>query len=227
MLHATMTRTTNRTGCDMNTSEQINELAAALAKAQGELTNPVKDKKNPHFKSSYADLAGGLDTIRPTLARHGLSVVQMTRADGDMIFLHSRLLHASGQWMEATYPVCRLGKHQEMGSALTYARRYALFGLVGVAGDDDDDGNAAGTARGRPAVAAATPPKAANAIKKERPGEWAEIEAAVRAASTNEDLRDLWEVWEPRTRDYPQAWKDQLDDLWLTQADAIDARRVA
>jgi hypothetical protein len=211
----------------MQTSEQINELAAALAKAQGEIQNPEKNRVNPHFKNSYADLAGGLETIRPTLARHGLSVVQMTRADGDMVFLHSRLLHASGQWMEATYPVCRLGKHQEMGSALTYARRYALFALVGVAGDEDDDGNAASTARGRPVAAVAVPTKPANAIKKERPGEWAEIEAAVRSAQTTEDLRDLWEVWEPRTRDYPQAWKDQLDDLWLTQADAIEARKVA
>jgi hypothetical protein len=211
----------------MQTSEQINELAAALAKAQGEIQNPEKTQTNPHFKSKYADLAGGLDTIRPTLARHGLSVVQMTRADGDMVFLHSRLLHASGQWMEATYPVCRMGKHQEMGSALTYARRYALFALVGVAGDEDDDGNAAATARGRPVTAVSVPAKPANAIKKERPGEWAEIETAVRSCQTTEDLRDLWEVWEPRTRDYPPAWRDQLDELWITQADAIDARRVA
>lgn len=224
----------------MNTSENISDLAAALAKAQGEIQNPERNRVNSHFKNSYADLAGGLDTIRPTLAKHGLAVVQMTRADGDMVFLHSRLLHASGQWIEATYPVCRLGKHQEMGSALTYARRYALFALVGVAGDDDDDGNAAGTARGRPTAVPPKPynsdnpppsqpvaTKAANAIKRERPDEWAEIERQVRSAQTSEDLRDLWDVWEPKTRDYPPAWKDQLDDLWLTQADTIEARKVA
>jgi hypothetical protein len=224
------TPTTNRMGCDaMNTSENLSELGKALAAAQTEITNPAKNKNNLHFKSSYADLAGGLDTIRPILGKHGLSVIQMTRAEGDMVFLYTRLLHSSGQWVEATYPVCRLGKHQEMMSALTYSRRACLFAVCGVAGEDeDDDGNAAATARGRPVQAvAAAAPKSAYAVKKDRPGDWAEIETAVRSCQTTEDLHDLWEVWEPRTRDYPPAWRDQLDELWITQADAIDARRVA
>lgn len=217
----------------MQTSEAINELAAALAKAQGEIQNPSKDKLNPHFKSRYADIADGLVAVRPVLSKHGLSIVQATDiADDGSVVLRTRLMHMSGQWLESLYPVGRLTKHMELGASMTYAKRQALFAMVGVAGDMDDmDGTDTGSSdrdvhTKRPAVAA-VPTKAANAIKKERPGEWAEIETAVRAAQTNEDLRDLWEVWEPRTRDYPPAWRDQLDDLWLSQADAIDARRVA
>lgn len=131
----------------MQTSETIDAIAAALAKAQGEIHNPAKSKQNPHFRSSYADLAGGLDVIRPALSKHGLSFVQTTSMDGDLVVLHTRLMHTSGQWLEGTYPVTKLGKHQDMMSALTYSKRAALFALVGVAGeDDDDDGNAAGTA---------------------------------------------------------------------------------
>lgn len=130
----------------MNTSEQIGELAVALSKAQGELRNPVKGAENPHFRNRYADLASGLDAIRPVLSKHGLALAQMTFIEGDMLMLDTRLIHAgSGQWLRSVYPVSRLGmKHQEGGSSMTYARRYAGFSLVGIAGaDDDDDGNEA------------------------------------------------------------------------------------
>lgn len=131
----------------MNTSDQINEIAGALAKAQAEIRNPEKDRENPHFKSRYATLASGLDVARPVLAKHGLSVVQTPSVDGDGLFLTTRLLHSSGQWIESEYPVCKIGQQQQMGSALTYARRYSLFALVGIAPDeDDDDGNAANDA---------------------------------------------------------------------------------
>lgn len=133
----------------MNTSTEINELAKALASAQAEIRNPKKDALNPHFKSNYADLAGGLDCVRPALAKHGLSVVQSTGMDGDMMMLTTRLLHASGQWIESIYPVAKFpAPQQQVGSALTYSRRYSLFAMVGVAGtDDDDDGNVANTVK--------------------------------------------------------------------------------
>ena len=138
----------------MNTSEQIGELAVALSKAQGELRNPVKGAENPHFRNRYADLASGLDAIRPVLSKHGLALAQMTFIEGDMLMLDTRLIHAgSGQWLRSVYPVSRLGmKHQEGGSSMTYARRYAGFSLVGIAGaDDDDDGNEAQKVDTRPA----------------------------------------------------------------------------
>jgi ERF superfamily len=127
----------------MKTSETIDAISAALAKAQGEIANPAKDAQNPHFRSSYADLAGGVNAIRAPLAKNGLAYIQATRLDGDILMVDTRVSHSSGQWIESEFPACRFpAKPQEVGSALTYARRYALFAIVGIAGEDDD-GNAA------------------------------------------------------------------------------------
>jgi len=203
----------------MKTSEQINELAAALAKAQAEIENPTKNTTNSHFKSRYADLAGGLTTIRPTLAKHGLAVTQLTSADGDMITLHTRLMHASGQWLEATYPVCRLGKHQEMGSALTYARRYALFAAIGVAGeDDDDDGNSAAAPSGGSAR------KSSYAVKKENPEAWPSLEKAVRAATSRDELTAVWREYKDTIAVWPLSWKEQADELFSVRAGEVADR---
>lgn len=125
------------------TSEQLSEFAEAFAKAQGELANPPKNKVNPHFNSRYVDLSDGLDVIRKTFSKHNLAIIQGTSFENEITILTTRVLHKSGQWMEWTYPVSGLDTHQKMGSAMTYARRYALFSIVGVAGEDDDDGNAA------------------------------------------------------------------------------------
>ena len=127
----------------MNTSETINEIAAALAKAQAGIQNPAKESENPHFKSRYADLSSGLNAVRPTLAANGIAIIQATGMEGDLMMLETRLVHVSGQWIGSIYPVCRFPtKQQEAGSALTYARRYALFALVGIAGEDDDGNEA-------------------------------------------------------------------------------------
>lgn len=127
----------------MQTSEKIDLIATAMAKAQAVITNPAKDKTNPHFKSKYADLASGLDCIRPALSANAIAIFQATEIVDDGVILRTRLVHTSGQWLESTYPVSKFAKHQEMGAALTYAKRQALFSLVGVCGDDDDDGNEA------------------------------------------------------------------------------------
>jgi len=127
----------------INTSQELDAFAEAFAKAQGELTNPPKNKVNPHFNSRYVDLSDGLDVIRKTFSKNGLAVIQGTTFENEVTILTTRILHKSGQWMEWTYPVSGLDTHQKMGSAMTYARRYALFSIVGVAGEDDDDGNAA------------------------------------------------------------------------------------
>ena len=124
----------------MNTSESINEIAAALAKAQAKIRNPAKNKVNPHFKSKYADLADGLDVIRPALSEQGIAFIQPTEVVDDGVILRTRLIHSSGQWIESTYPVSKMTQHQQMGAALTYAKRQSLFALVGVCGDDDLDG---------------------------------------------------------------------------------------
>jgi len=130
----------------MQRSEQINELTAALAKAQAAIEGAVKDKKNDHFKASYADLGAVWDAIREPLTKHGLSVVQFPRACEMGIEVETTLLHTSGQYMSDTLamPVGRRDAHG-FGSAITYARRYALMAVAGIA-PVDDDGNAA-TAR--------------------------------------------------------------------------------
>lgn len=130
----------------MTTSDQINELAAALAKAQIDIGGAKKDSTNPHFKSAYADLASVRDAARP-LAQHGIAIVQSCRMgitdQGIVAEVETRLVHSSGQWMADTLavPVSKPDA-QGIGSAITYGRRYTLAAFAGIA-PEDDDGNAA------------------------------------------------------------------------------------
>jgi hypothetical protein len=127
-------------------SDQINDLAAALAKAQAEIQNPKFDSVNPHFKSKFASLAAVRNAIVPVFAKHGLSVLQnLTMAPDKSIACETIILHSSGQQMRLGPLVMPASKNdaQGLGSAATYARRYSLLGMAGVAGEEDDDGNAA------------------------------------------------------------------------------------
>jgi hypothetical protein len=127
----------------MRTSEATDIIDAEITKAQKTMPNPDLDGLNPAFRSKYTTLANGLGVAKEHLSAHGISVYQATRVEGDILMLDTRLA-CKGQWIEAEYPVCRFpAKPQELGSALTYARRYSLFSLVGIAGEEDDDGNAA------------------------------------------------------------------------------------
>jgi hypothetical protein len=132
-------------------SETIGTIAAALAKAQGELVNPEKTLaatvRSPFPREEakifrYASLASGLDIIRKRLGAHEIATVQTTAIEGDQIRLTTLLAHASGEWIASDWPVCaaaEVAAPHRMGAALTYARRYALFALVGIAGEDDLD----------------------------------------------------------------------------------------
>jgi hypothetical protein len=130
-------------------SESIANLAAALAKAQRALVNPeksltatIKADGVPEQTFRYAPLSSGLDIIRKTLGQHEIAVVQTTSTDAGMINLTTMLAHASGEWIASEWPVCPLAETvapHRLGAALTYARRYALFTLVGIAGEDDRD----------------------------------------------------------------------------------------
>src|SRR5712671_3859487 len=147
-------------------SESVAALASALAKAQAELVNPEKSltatirggrpgEGERSFR--YAPLASGLDIVRKTLGQHEIAIVQTTALDRDagLINLTTMLAHASGEWIASDWPVCPvadIASPQRMGAALTYARRYALFTLVGIAGEDDLDA---------PDICAPAPPTAA------------------------------------------------------------------
>jgi hypothetical protein len=122
----------------------MKELATAMAKAQAEIKAALKDSKNPHFKSSYADLTSVWDACRTALTKNGLSIVQIPNFEGDEVWLETMLLHASGESISGRYPLRpQQQTPQGYGSALTYARRYSLAAMVGVVADEDDDGNAA------------------------------------------------------------------------------------
>ena len=134
-------------------SESVGALASALAKAQAELVNPEKsltatirgaapDERERTFR--YAPLSSGLDIVRKTLGQHEIATLQTTAIDqtAGMVHLTTTLAHASGEWIASDWPVCPIAETanpQRMGAALTYARRYALFTLVGIAGEDDID----------------------------------------------------------------------------------------
>jgi hypothetical protein len=134
-------------------SESIGAIAAALAKAQGELANPEKlltaTIRSPFPREGdrtfrYASLASGLDIVRKCLGQHEIATVQTTSIDKEssQIRLTTLLAHASGEWIASDWPVCLISETatpHRMGAALTYARRYALFALVGIAGEDDLD----------------------------------------------------------------------------------------
>jgi hypothetical protein len=137
----------------MTTSESVNEIAAALAKAQSAMKNAPLNKVNPHFKAKFADLASVRDTVIPALTTNGIAVVQtldVLGADGvsGSPYVVTRLVHSSGQWFEARCPIPNGGDMQKMGSAITYARRYSLSAICGIAADEDDDANAVAPANG-------------------------------------------------------------------------------
>jgi hypothetical protein len=136
-----------------SSSESIGTIAAALAKAQAELINPEKSLvgtiRSPFPRDGdrtfrYAPLSSGLDIVRKILGRHEIATIQSTAIDKDagLLRLTTVLAHSSGEWISSEWPVCPIAETaspQQMGAALTYARRYALFTLVGIAGEDDLD----------------------------------------------------------------------------------------
>ena len=132
---------------------RLGTLATALAKAQAEIANPEKSLtatiESPFPREGqrtfrYASLSAGLDIVRKCLGQHEIATVQSTAIDRDtgLIKLTTTLVHASGEWVSSDWPVCPASETaapHRMGAALTYARRYALFTLVGIAGEDDLD----------------------------------------------------------------------------------------
>jgi hypothetical protein len=138
----------------MNKSENINDLSAALSKAQGAMGFAIKDANNPFFKSKYADLSSVVEAIRVAFADNGLSYIQrLHESEKHEVRVETVILHSSGQFISCGILGVPVSKHdaQGFGSALTYARRYSLSAAAGVVADDDD-GNAASQAAPNPAA---------------------------------------------------------------------------
>lgn len=190
----------------MNKSDSIASLAKSLAIAQGQMGGAVKGKANPFFKSVYADLSSVVEAIREPLSANGLSFVQVTHpSERNEIIVETVLMHESGEWLSGTLamPVSKADA-QGYGSAITYAKRYGLQGLLGVP-SEDDDGNAAAKAK----------PKAEN---KHAPVN-AAMEGVVIPDKIMEELRflasELVDLVEAKND--PSKARDLLDSTRLTE----------
>lgn len=125
----------------MNKSETITEIAKALAKFQSEVSDPERTKENSYLKAKYVTLDSLLQAIRPVLASNGLSFMQIPSTTDEAVTVTTLLLHESGEWFEShpfTLPLMKKDP-QGVGSVVTYARRYSLSSILGVAWDEDDD----------------------------------------------------------------------------------------
>ena len=132
----------------MNRSDDINELATALSKAQGEMKPSSKSGTNPFFKHSYATFDDVLESVKKPLADNGLAFMQMIDKNEDGQILISLLMHGSGQWISSTTALNVFAEKgtnalQDIGKAITYMKRYALSAMLGVSSDEDDDGDSA------------------------------------------------------------------------------------
>lgn len=233
-------------------SESIGALAAALAKAQGAIKPAVFDKEvnTNTYKFKYATLATLWDTARDALAINGLAVTQTTDIDsGGNILLVTTLLHASGEWIGGVYPVrAKDNMPQTLGSAITYARRYALSAILGLVSDDDDDGNAANgnQAQHKPAAQApkpngaprqATPPHPADDEHSGNPFTDDEKLSLAKLNAIGADLyRDKWgddkrhelvkQITKGRTSSSKQLSQDEFDNLCAWMSKKIEERKA-
>lgn len=129
----------------MTNETKQSKLALALSKAQGAMKSAKRDVTNPFFKSKYADLASIWEACREQLSLNEIAVIQIPEMKDGMIGIRTKLVHSSGEFEEGFFPLAvpMTAKAQEMGSAITYLRRYSLAAMTGVAPDDDDDGTEA------------------------------------------------------------------------------------
>jgi ERF superfamily len=169
-------------------SDNIAELITAMSKAQGEIRNATKTSLNPHFKSKYADLSEVWEACREPLSRQGLAVLQtMGKDEQGTLCLITTLAHSSGQWIKSIYPLaCKDHSNpQAWGSSITYARRYTLSSIVGIAPDEDDDGN----------KASALPEKKSKEPKFIDKTQWAELNKLIEQC--NKDYqKNIWDYLE-------------------------------
>jgi hypothetical protein len=200
-------------------SDSIAQLAAAMAKAQSELVNPAKSltavlergrNGGGPFSYRYAPLSAGLDILRKVLGKYELAVIQTTHMDKDrgLVLLTTTVAHSSGEWISAIWPVCHIsdiGHPKLMGAALTYARRYCLFTVVGLAGEDDLDGPDLDISKEQSAAEGASMPTA--------------MEAAVVEFETEPNVDRLAQSVTARSPDEPILEKHPLPGAEPTQAD--------
>lgn len=192
---------------------EIGKLAAALSKAQGQMKGAAKDADNPFFKSKYADLASVWEACRKALSDNELSVTQVVDSNETGMFLHTILMHSSGERIEGCMPIQFSEKTtaQQIGALITYFRRYALSAIVGVAPEDDDGNEASKTPLQSPAAKWA----------KSKPGETDKIKADATEFSRDlemcESIGELNRLIENK-KDLMSKMTEVLPQEWTTRA---------
>lgn len=205
----------------------VGKLAEALAKAQAEMDGAAKDATNPHFKSKYADLASIRDACRP-LSKHGIAVLQPTKADGNRVTVTTLLMHSSGEWIAEELTLTALqATPQAVGSAITYGRRYGLASMVGIAPEDDDGEAAEGRGPARNSRRETAPP--AHLTNELPPG--AESQNVQRPSDFDQWVLDMEATADEGSDALRQAWSKSRKDLqkymqahYPTQWTALKAR---
>lgn len=177
----------------MELSDNINELAAALAAAQGEIENAAKDSANPFFKSKYADLGAVREVCRVPLSKNALALTQPMEIFEGYVVITTMLIHSSGQWMRSKLSAKPAKDDvQGIGSTATYLRRYALSAMIGIASEDDDGNAASGnaTSNGGGNYSAPTKQFATGKVRKET---YAKILKEINESKDNDDLAFIWQ----------------------------------
>jgi len=197
----------------MNRSETIATLAASLCAAQAEMAGASKDKTNPHFKSKYADLGSAWEACRGPLTKNGLSVIQLPSSQDGCVRIETILLHKSGEFISDTLalPVTKQDA-QGYGSAMTYARRYSLMAVVGIAPEDDDANDSISGATPASANAPANPRKSSAGAKRD--GDYEAIKAEIKGCTNPDELKEWGKANRERINALPKAFEDPIRDAY-------------
>lgn len=177
----------------MKSSESISALSAAIVAAQASSSNAVFDSVNPHYHNRYSSLAEVIGAMKPVLAKAGLAILQWPAHREGGPVLVTRIIHASGEWMEDEYCLNPTKMDpQGFGSAITYARRYVLPGILMIASEEDDDGEAASRPSpvAKPSIATGPTPAATPTAVKQRIDA---LRPAVMAATSKDALKVIWD----------------------------------
>lgn len=194
-----------------NSSPTVGFIFTDLAKAQAAISNPTKNKINPRFGSAYSTLDEGLNVVRDALTLFGMCVIQTTYMDAGLLMLRTTLGHNSGEWISSDYPVIGTPfKPQDGLASMTYARRAALFAMVGIAGEDDD-GN---TANKSTIEAPAQKEPAPEISSDEQDILLDDMRLDLKACKTADDLDDWVELYKPQKILLRQSQQKEITEIF-------------